>query len=160
MAENNTTGYELEWESAIEHDSEYVLLPAGDYDFTVTNFERGRHAGSDKLPPCKKAVLALELDSEAGSTTLKHNLFLHSSTEGLLCAFFVSIGQRKHGERLTMNWSTVIGSKGRCKVGVRTYKNKDNEDVTINEIKKFYEPDPNAPTSAAAASQTYEAGRF
>jgi len=160
MAENNTTGYELDWESSIEHDSEFVLLPAGDYDFTVTSFERGRHAGSDKLPPCKKAVLSLEIDSETGPATLKHNLFLHSSTEGLLCSFFIAIGQRKYGERIPMNWNAVIGSKGRCKVGVRTYKNKDNEDVTINEIKKFYEPVPGTVPASAPNPQGYVPGQF
>lgn len=161
MAENNTTGYELDWEGAIEHDSEFVLLPSGDYDFTVTNFERGRHAGSDKLPPCNKAVLSLEVNDNAGHTaTIKRDLFLHSSTEGFLCEFFISIGQRKHGERVTMNWGAVIGAKGRCKVSTRTFKGKDGEDVSINDIKKFYEPDPNARASAPSAAPAYTAGSF
>jgi len=161
MAEN-TQGYELDWEGAIEHDSEFVLFPAGDYNFTVTNFERGRYPGGDKLPPCNKAVLSLELEGEAGlTTTIKRDLFLHSSTEGFLCEFFTSIGQRKHGERVTMNWGAVIGAKGRCKVIIRTFKGKDGEDISINDVKKFYEPDPNDPVSSTpTTSGQYQAGRF
>lgn len=133
---------EFSWEDIIENDSpEYTLLPEGDYEFTVTGFERERHPGSAKLPPCNKAVLSIQIDAPEGSTTIRHNLFLHSKCEGLLCAFFSSIGQRKHGEKLRMNWNAVPGAKGRCKVGVREWiSDRDGEKKQGNEIKKFYEP--------------------
>ena len=52
---NNNEGYELNWDSAIEKDSpEYILLPEGDYDFTVTKFERGRHNGSENCRPATR----------------------------------------------------------------------------------------------------------
>ena len=50
---NATDGRAFDWNDTIEHDSEFVLLPAGDYDFTVKSFERGRHPGSEKLPPSR-----------------------------------------------------------------------------------------------------------
>lgn len=137
MADN--TGRELDWEDSIEKESDFILLPAGDYDFTVTGFERGRHGGSAKLPPCNKAVITLEItDAEGGRVTLTHNLFLHTITEGMLSAFFGSIGQKKKGEALSMNWSAVPGSTGRCKIAVRDWKNDDGEDRHSNDIKKFY----------------------
>lgn len=128
---------EFGWDDQIENDGpDFVLLPEGDYEFEVTAFERGRHNGSDKLPPCNKATLTIKIaDSEGNETHIKHNLFLHSKCEGMLCAFFTSIGQRKKGEKVTMNWTAVPGSKGRCKVGIKTYEGKQ-----YNEIKKFYEP--------------------
>ena len=133
------TGRELDWDVSIEKESDFILLPAGDYDFTVTGFERGRHGGSAKLPPCNKAVITLEItDAEGGRVTLTHNLFLHTITEGMLSAFFGSIGQKKHGEALSMNWSAVPGSTGRCKIVVRDWKNDDGEDRQSNDIKKFY----------------------
>jgi hypothetical protein len=133
---------ELGWEDPIENDgADFEVLPEGDYDFEVVGFERGRHPGSDKLPPCNKAIVSIRINGAAGQTTIKHNLFLHTKTEGLLCAFFVGIGQRKHGERVTMNWSQVVGSRGRCKIGVRKWKNDKGEDVPYNDIKRFYEPD-------------------
>lgn len=148
-------GRELGWEDQIEKDSpEFVILPEGDYDFEVVNFERARHGGSDKLPPCNKAIIHIRIEGPEGVSTIKHNLFLHSITEGMLCAFFTAIGQRKKGERVTMNWSKVIGAKGRAKVGVREWTNDEGRKMSVNEIKRFYEPEEKAQPVG------FEAGRF
>jgi len=134
-------GYELDWESPIENDSpDFVILPEGDYDFEVIDFERARHAGSDKLPPCNKAIVHIKVQGAEGITVIKHNLFLHSITEGMLCSFFTGIGQRKKGEKVTMNWGKIVGSQGRARIGVRKWKNDSGEEKVFNEIKKFYEP--------------------
>ena len=144
MAED--IGRELGWEDPIENDGpDFIILPEGDYDFEVLSFERGRHAGSEKLPACNKAVLRIKLTGPEGTTTLDHNLFLHTKTEGILCAFFNSIGQRKHGERMTMNWGKVVGSKGRCKVVIDTWiGSKEGKEFKNNKIQKFYEYQPPA----------------
>ena len=55
----------FDWNDVIENDSSFTLLPEGRYPFTVVSFERAEHAGSDKIPPCKKAVLTIELDGGA-----------------------------------------------------------------------------------------------
>lgn len=133
---------ELGWDDQIENDgAEFIILPEGDYDFEVVDFERGRHNGSEKLPACNKAIVGIKITGEQGSTTIKHNLFLHTKTEGMLCAFFTGIGQRKKGERVTMNWNQVVGSKGRCKVGIRKWENDEGKEFVSNEVKKFYEPE-------------------
>ena len=130
---------ELQWDDTIEKESsDFILLPEGDYNFTVESFERGRHTGSDKLPPCNKAILTLRIEAEEGTVLITHNLFLHSKTEGLLSAFFTRIGQKKKGEPLKMNWTQVPGSSGRCKVGIHPYINKNGEEKKSNNIKKFY----------------------
>ena len=130
---------ELGWEDTITKDaSDFILLPEGDYNFIVESFERGRHNGSEKFPPCNKAILMLRIDAPEGTAKIIHNLFLHSKTEGMLSAFFTCIGQKKKGEPLKMNWGLVPSSSGRCRVGVHAYKNKDGEDRKNNEIKKFY----------------------
>lgn len=139
----NEVERELGWDDPIEKDGkDFILLPEGDYDFTITKFERGRFAGSEKLPACNKATVTVTIDSPEGTVNIDHALFLHTKTEGLLCAFFVAIGQRKHGERVTMNWNAVVGAKGRCKIGTRTWKDKNDptKEYKGNEIKKFYEP--------------------
>lgn len=159
MADQNNTPRELGWEDEIQHDSNFQLLPEGDYNFGVLSFERGRHNGSDKLPPCNKAILQINVwDADNNRTQITHNLFLHSSVEGILCAFFIAIGQRKHGDKLVMNWTTVPGSCGRCHVGIRTYI-KDGEERQINQITKFLEPDESV-TGAAQSPGLYQAGRF
>ena len=133
-------GYEMDWNGAIENDSpSFTLLPEGDYDFVVTELERTRHNGSAKLPPCNKAIVHIRIDAqgaEGGMNIIKHNLFLHSRCEGLLCDFFVGIGQRQKGERKNMDWSKVVGARGRAKVGIRTY-NKDGQEYQANEIKQI-----------------------
>lgn len=154
----------FEWNDVIEIDGpEFVILPEGDYDFEVTEFERARHNGSDKLPACNKAVIHIRIEGTDGtSTTIKHNLFLHTKTEGMLCAFFTAIGQRRKGERATMNWNAVVGSKGRCKVGIRKWKNDEGREMSSNEIRRFYEPgeSTSANNTQTAAPRSFEAGRF
>lgn len=132
---------ELGWDDEIEKESEFVLLPEGDYNFVIDSFTRGRHPGSAKLPACNKAELEITVDDGKGNRgTIFHNLFLHTKTEGMLSAFFIAIGQKKHGEPLRMNWNAVIGAKGRCKVIVDKWTNDKGEERSNNKIQKFYEP--------------------
>ncbi len=127
-------GRELDWDDSLEKENDYVLLPEGDYDFVVESVERARHSGSDKIPPCNKAIVRLRIESEYGTAIINHNLFLYSSMEGMLSAFFTGIGQKKKGEKLgRMNWQAVPGSTGRVHVKPKKYNDND-----YNEIKKFY----------------------
>jgi len=158
---NNNIGLALEWDSTIENDMpDYVLLPEGEYSFEVENFERGRHvpSGNGKLPACPKAILHIKIDTPEGVTKFKHNLFLHSSVEGLLCAFFTCIGARKKGERVTMDWDTVMWAKGRAKVGVREYKDDKGETRKHNEIKRFLPPADAA--TGTGGVKPFTAGEF
>lgn len=120
---NNNFDYELDWNDEITNDgAEFISLQPGDYQFTVTNIERARHTPNPhnpgKLPACNKAIVSVKIETAEGSTTLKHNLFLHSTTEGMLSAFFGAIGQKKHGQPLKMNWN-VIGATGVCRINKR-----------------------------------------
>lgn len=120
---NNNFDHELDWNDEITNDgAEFISLQPGDYQFTVTNIERARHTPNPhnpgKLPACNKAIVSVKIETAEGSTTLKHNLFLHSTTEGMLSAFFGAIGQKKHGQPLKMNWN-VIGATGVCRINKR-----------------------------------------
>lgn len=153
---SNMMERELDWDATIANDSpDYITLPAGDYDFEVVDFERGRHGGSANLPSCNKAVVYIKISTAQGVSTIRHQLFLHSKTEGLLCEFFRGIGQRKKGESFTMNWNAVPGARGRCKVGIRTYDGKE-----YNEIKKFYDSTQAQGQVGGQAPKGYEPGRF
>ena len=161
MNENYAMDRELSWDDAIENDGpDFILLPEGEYDFTVDHFDRERHNGSEKLPPCGKAVIYLRIETPQGPAMVRHNLFLHTRTEGMICAFFTAIGQRQHGQRINMNWSAVPGAKGRAKIGVREYNGKQ-----YNEVKRFLEPaaaaQPAAPAyQAPAAPAAYQQQSF
>ena len=131
---------EIGWEDTIEKDSDFVLLPDGLYHFTVVGMERTRHTPNPqnpgKLPACNKAIVSIKIVANEGETELRHNLFLHSTTEGMLSAFFAAIGQKKKGEPLRMNWNTIIGATGVCKVGTRQYNNNN-----YNEVKSMLYPE-------------------
>ncbi len=143
----------LDWDSEISQDSEFVLLPEGEYTFTVTKMERGYFNGSAKMSKCNKAELTIKVSAPDGkSTTVTHNLFLHRKCEGLLCAFFTSIGQRKHGETLRPNWQAVVGATGRCKVGIHEWTGNDGQKRQSNEITRFLEPVAGAQQTAPVAA--------
>ena len=147
---------ELNWDDEISKESEFTLLPEGDYKFTVVGFNRGRHNGSAKLPACNKAELELKVDDGKGNTdTILHNLFLHTKTEGMISAFLIAIGQKKHGEPTRPNWNAMVGAQGRCKVGIHEWVNDKGETMKSNQIKKFY--DHEAP---AGSAPKFQAGKF
>lgn len=133
----------MDWNDTIENDGqEFVLLPEGDYNFTVTNFERGRFVGGQKIPACNKATITVQIKADEGVASVKFDLFLYRTVEWKIAAFFRSIGQKKHGEKLAMDWNKVIGAKGRCHVKQRDYTNNNGEERTVNDIDKFYDYNP------------------
>lgn len=156
--ENQVVDRELAWDDVIEKDgNDFVLLLEGDYFFKVTKFERKRFTPgpTSKLPPCNMAEVTISINTDDGQTAnIIHSLFLHSKCEGLLSNFFIGIGLKKHGEPLKMNWNAVIGTTGKCKVGVKTFTKKDGEQGQSNEIKKFYEPEISTP------QQSFTPGSF
>ena len=134
MAENK--GREFSWDDEITLDDEFTILPEGDYYFRVEDVERARHPGSEKLPPCNKAIVSVRVFSDMGEVVLKHNLFLHSITERMLSQFFTCIGMKKKGEPLKMDFKGAIGKEGKLKIGLREYKGNQ-----YNDIKRFYRPE-------------------
>lgn len=142
MSDYNSTPHELNWDDEITNDSgSFVLLEEGDYDFTVTAFERGRFPGSAKIPACNKAILTLSVDTPAGTANVKYDLILYSTLEWKLSEFFRAIGQKKHGEPLRPRWNQVVGSRGRGHFKPRTYTKKDGGEGKANDVTKFYDFD-------------------
>ena len=136
MAEN--TNFALDWESEINNEDAFVLIPEGDYYFTVEKFERGTFDGSDKLPPCKKAIVTLKIHAADTDILITENFLLVSSLEWKLSSLFLAVGMKKHGEPLRMNWAQLPGRTGRCRVYIDKYKKKDGTEGEANKIKKFY----------------------
>jgi len=140
---NNNQNMMMDWNDSIENDGqEFVLLPEGDYNFVVTNFERGRFPGGPKVPACNKASITVQVNAPEGVSIIKFDLLLYRTLEWRISAFFRSIGQKKHGEKLTMDWNKVIGSQGRAHFKQRTYVNQSGEEKTINDLDRFIDYDP------------------
>ena len=135
---NNEKDMLMNWDDAIETDGqEYILLPEGEYNFKVTNFERGRFVGSARIPQCNKATITIQIEAKEGTTSVKFDLILYRTLEWRISAFFRCIGQKKHGEKLTMDWGKVVGSKGRAYIKQRSYTNQNGEEKFINDVDRF-----------------------
>lgn len=133
----------MDWDDTLESDGkEFIVLPEGDYTFTVTDFERGRYPGSAKIPPCNKASLVLEVKTEDGIAHVRTDLILYRSLEWKISSFFRSIGQKQKGERLVMNWNRVVGSVGRAHIKPRNYTDRDGNERTANDVDRYLDYDP------------------
>jgi len=165
--------YTFDWDSEINNESsDYILLPEGDYDFTVEKFERGTFDGSEKLPPCKKAIVTFTIWGENDKISITENFLLCAQLEWKLSALFLSVGMKKHGEPLKMNWSGLPGQKGRCRLFIDDFTKKDGTQGHSNKIKKFYAYDDDVNTikpaaannqpvnNAAPAGTGWQAGKF
>ena len=68
---------EFGWDDTIQQDSTFTLLPVGLYEFTVKSFERQRHTPNPqnpgKLPACPKAVVSIEIDTQAQKECFHHS---------------------------------------------------------------------------------------
>lgn len=163
---------ELAWDGTIVAESEpkeYVLLPEGDYAFTVEKFDKQRFIPKkpdSKIPECWAAVVHLNVyphQSDADPVPMQSRLFLHSVQEWKLSEFFLAIGQKKHGEPLRMNWSLVPGAQGYLHVNHREYNGKRYNNVqhfidparVKPEIKAYYEG-----SAAAPAVPAFNTGSF
>lgn len=160
MSEYQNDAHEIGWGDQIVADGgEFLLLDEGDYDFTVTAFERGRFPGSAKIPACNKAVLTLTVQTPKGEANAKYDLILWSSLEWKISEFFRSIGQKKSGEAFVPRWNEVVGSKGRAHFKPRKYL-KNGEERQVNDISKFYDAPQTQQNYASAPQSGWQQGKF
>lgn len=147
---------EFGWEDEINDEGEgfsYTLLPEGDYEFTVAKFERARHAGSAKVPPCNMAKVTFTVWGAEDKTEITENYFLCKKFEWKLSQLFLSVGLKKHGEPLRMNWAALTGAHGKCRVYIDNYTKKDGTEGKSNKIRRLYAYDENVDTVKPAAQQ-------
>lgn len=160
MSEYQNDAHEIGWGDQIVADGgEFLLLDEGDYDFTVTAFERGRFPGSAKIPACNKAVLTLTVQTQKGEANAKYDLILWSSLEWKISEFFRSIGQKKSGEAFVPRWNEVVGSKGRAHFKPRKYL-KNGEERQVNDISKFYDAPQTQQNYASAPQSGWQQRKF
>ena len=144
-------GRELGWEEEIQEDGkEFILLPEGDYDFTISKFDRDRTRGEGKLPPCNMAVVYFLIKNPHGEDVeVRENFILHTSLEWKISELFCGVGLKQKGEKVPMRWTSLPGLSGRCSIGQREYTTKDGEKRKSNHIKKIYPKE-----------KKFEAGKF
>ena len=110
-------GREFSWDGdTITADDNYILLPPGDYNFTIAKFDRTRSKGSEKMPPCNMAVVYFDIHFDQGDVQVRENYLLHSNFEWKLSQLFSSVGLKKKGEPCPLNFNALPGRSGRLKL--------------------------------------------
>ncbi len=142
MAENKP--YALDWDDEIEREGgTFTVLPSGIYPFRIGDrILRERYEGSAKLPACPQAVIEVTFDGGSlGKTTIEEKLKLVSNLEFVLTSFFTSIGARKHGERMKMDWGKVPNATGVARLEVYSWDKKDGSGKGYgNRVAEWLEP--------------------
>lgn len=142
-------GRELSWDDTITDDGkEFEPVPEGDYDFTIEKWERGRSKGEGKLPACNMAIVHFVIHDREREVTIRENYLLHTKMEWKLSELFRSVGLKKEGEPLRMNWTALPGLTGRAKVGLKPGLKDPSKQ--FNFIDKLYPKGP----------KKFEPGRF
>lgn len=153
----------LGWDDDFEaQESNFILLPEGDYAFEISKIEKARHGGSEKVPPCNKAIVTFCVHAPQGDTYITENYMLIDLdwARRKMTEFFSAIGfAEKGGQRVRMHWGNdLIGKRGVCHIAPRKYKNNDGEERETNDIKKLYPVwnQPNIEPIAPPQNQGYQ----
>lgn len=131
------------WDEEVETvDSSFTLLPDGEYEFVVKDFERGRHKGSPKIPPCDMAVYTLHMLNPGGlSADLSYKLQLDDSVRWKITQFFKGIGLIdegvEEGTKVRFPWDNAVGCKGRAQVSVERFTGDDGKEREFNSINRI-----------------------
>lgn len=159
---------ELGWNDELDPKAAaFETLPPGAYDFVVAELKKERFPGSTKMGPCDMPVLTLRVEANGMKAQLTHRLFLHTKCEGLLVAFFRSIGAATNeAGRVRMEWNNVVGARGRCLIEAHEFKGRDGDTITGTQVKKFLTPDeaakvelakrPEAPATGSARTPEWQ----
>ena len=145
------------WDDWIEDDGKpFVVLPDGEYPFTVTEFQRKRYNGSAKLPPCNEADISIAVHGSDGQDAyITDRFYLVSKSQWKLAEFFRSVGLKKHGERMKPDWNNLVGLTGRVRIKVDTYLDKDEKERKNNKVVNYLDPVPGQAPSAPV-QQAYQ----
>ena len=125
MVEDFDRGEALDWDGYVEDTGGFLLLDEGFYPFTVTALERERFEGSEKMAPCPRAKLTLEVVAGNRATKVTDRLLLSTKTQWRISQFFESLGFKKEESgKIAMHWNEIVGRSGWIEVGVREYIRK------------------------------------
>lgn len=135
---------DLDWDCGIT-DVKTGLVetpPVGDYNFTVTNFEKTISKSGNKMA---KLTLALDV---SGQVYLR-DVYLVLTTNSLwkIASFLECVGLKKKGVDLPqIPWGKVLGSEGRCHLIHEEYNGSQ-----VGRVDTFLEKKPLSASKAKAA---------
>ena len=111
------------------------------------------------MPACNEANYTLQIINDMGQNVskIKHRLFLHERTQGLIVQFFKAIGlhYRDANAQFVPPWDSAVGTTGRCIISTRKYIDKSGREQETNDITRFiYNVDNVAKNNVTSNKQT------
>lgn len=154
---NNQESVALDWNTTITPTADnFVTLPVGVYQFTVTKFERSQFNGSAKMKACPVADITLKCVGNEGVSFIRERLFLSSNFMWKLSSFFICIGQCQQGQPFAPDWNTIVGSTGYARLGIRTYTDKNGNAGSQNQVVNFLPPQNTQPVQQTVQQPMYQ----
>lgn len=135
-------GQALDWDdSELSDEGGFVLVPEGTYPFIVTKLEKGRFEGSEKMAPCPRAIVTIEVVTPAGAYPVIDRMMLNTKQAWRIAKFFEGLGYKKNPEtgKVPVRWNEIEGKQGWVEVGVREYT-ANGQTRQANEVKKYLAP--------------------
>lgn len=124
----NTENMDLDWDDGISAEageSEYEVLPIGEYEFEVVDFEK-TFSKSDK----KMAKLTLEIIYDGKKFKVWDYIVLTQNMAWKIASFFECLGLKKKGTALKqMPWNQIMEKKGRVKIKHEEYNGQTSPKV-------------------------------
>lgn len=117
-----------------QFDEIYVFEP-GDYEFTVKNVERT--VNDDGY---NKVIVDLEVTDGEHTSVVKDYITLKSTVIWKIAQYFRSLGMKKHGENIKMDWKGSLGKKGMLTLLKEEKVSKQNNKYFKNSVRSYLDP--------------------
>lgn len=140
MADEEKKVYGLGFDDEIDDgqnrqfDEIYVFEP-GDYEFTVKNIDRT--VNDDGY---NRVIVDLEVTDGEHTSVVKDFITLKSTVIWKIAAYFRSLGMKKHGENIKMDWKGSIGKNGTLTLLKEERVSKKNTKYVINTVRTYLDP--------------------
>tara|TARA_R100000655_G_C2969002_1_gene190053 strand:- start:486 stop:1217 length:732 start_codon:yes stop_codon:yes gene_type:complete len=153
---------DLDMNATIENDGkdfkDFVIAPAGYYDFYVVKYETQEYTDKNVNPhrTRKRIIVTIQFEFQDEKIEIKEYFPLKKSMEWKFCQFFKCIGDRKHGEPLVMDWQNCTGKRGKVKIKIDDWENKNGDVLQSNKVDKYIDPaDAINPANTTQAPANY-----
>ena len=139
---------EISAESGSSEKKDFVVLPDGNYKFTITKVEHTTYQPKEGkttgiTAPCKQIKLGIVIHGgAAGNSWADENLFCWKTTLFKALLVLKSIGAiPEHGFKGAPPIDQLKGGEGVCRIKTETYAKRDGSgEGTKNVIDRFYVP--------------------
>lgn len=130
-----------------DNTSNFTLIPEGEYFFQIAKYERKQTPKRGTVPECMRVYVTFIIlnndEEKVGQITNDYPMIrMYIAKFNIL---FAAVGLLHKGEKLLPDWPSLIGCKGRCKVTIRNWKDKNQNERQSNGITLLLPDESNGP---------------